>query len=138
MGGDDPDDILETQRDALTVLDILCPDGDYGSPEITRIHTYMTMADIHFARNEWDTGLRHLETAVTLAVYLDIDCDGARMHTFPLFCGLVYGDYITNLPDNFSLALLHQPEKKPYLESLVATETGAMLIACLEEHAATR
>ncbi len=130
-----PEEILTAERNALTITDILCPDGDYGSLDFTRIHAFYTMADVYFEAGEWEEGLAHLEKAIDIAVYLDTDYDGNRKHTSPLFCGQPYGFYIANKPEGFSDSLLHLLKIRSYFTDLTTTEKGRELIARLEAQA---
>ncbi len=127
-----PADIMQAQKHALAIADMLCPDGDFGELDFTRVHAYETMADICFESDEWDAGLAYLEKAVSLTIYLERDYDETRHHTSPLFCGQRYGSYMPNLPISFSQNFLNLLREQSYFESLIATERGRELVARLE------
>lgn len=127
-----PKDILENEKNALIIADILCPDGDFGTLDFTRIHAFYTMASIYFDAEEWDAGMEQLEKAVSLALYLDEDYDDTRHHTSPLFCGQRYGSFIPNVPETFCHSFLHMLSSQAYFDRLLATEKGRDLIARLE------
>ncbi len=112
---------------------MLCPDGDYGTLQITRLHAYHTMADICFDAGNIDEGVVYLEQVVALVSFLDTEYDGKKTHTSPLFCGQVYGDIIPNIPISYAqneLKLLHA---QSYFDKVAATEKGRALLSQLGE-----
>ncbi len=126
-----PDDVMNNQKNALNIIDMLCPDGDYGTLQITRLHAYHTMADICFDAGNIDKGVVYLEQVVSLADFLDTAYDGKKTHTSPLFCGQVYGDIIPNIPISYAqneLKLLHT---QSYFDKVAATEKGRALLSQL-------
>ncbi len=129
-----PEDILQAQKDALAIIDILCPDGDYGTLSVTRREIYRIMTDICFEAGDWDTGLTHLEDAVAISAYLDTDFNSAKKHTSPFFCGSNYGYFMQNRPQTFSDGLLGCLKSQPYYDRLLATEKGRELVELLEAH----
>ncbi len=129
------EDILTAQKNAMAIADMLCPNGDYGELDFTRASVYQTMAGICFASGEWDTGLEHLEAAISIAVHLDTDYDSTQKHTSPLFCGQPYGSFMPNEPITFSTAFLNILEGQSYFEALLGTEKGRALVTRLKEHA---
>ncbi len=126
-----PEAILQAQKDTLAIMDILCPDGDYGSLDATRGGAYRVMADICFEAGDWDTGIEHLAKAVAISVRLDTEYDGKKKHTSPLFDGSTYGHFMLNRPHTFSEGLLDTLRGQSYFGRLIATEKGRELIAHL-------
>ncbi len=130
-----PEAILANQKNALAIADMLCPDGDYGELDYTRVHAFETMAELCFESGEWDAALEHLEKAITLVIYLDTDYDETKHHTSPLFCGQRYGGYMPNMPLSFAQNFLNLLRGQSYYDRLTATDKGRELVARLEAHA---
>ncbi len=130
-----PEEILQAQKDTLVLIDMLCPDGDYGSLDATRGNAYRIMADIHLEAGDWDAGLAELEKSVAITVSLDTEYDGTRKHTSPLFGGSAYGHFMLNRPHTFSEGLLDTLRGQHYYERLLADPRGRGLISELEAHA---
>ncbi len=126
-----PDEVMTDQKNALAIIDMVCPDGDYGSLDVTRSHAYHTMADICFDAGSIDEGLLYLEQSVALALYLDSEYDSSRLHTSPLFCGQEYGGFMPDTPFTYAESLLDQLHTQSYFDQIIATEQGRTLIAKL-------
>ncbi len=126
------DDIITAQKNALTIADILCPNGDYGTLDFTRIHAFETLAGICFNDGNRNEGLKHLEKAVDLTVYLDTKYDGSKKHTSPLFCGAEYGYFMPNTTETFCESFLNLLKHQGYFEKIIADEKGQALIKRLE------
>ncbi len=121
-------------QNALTLIDMLYPDGDLGSCVVNLIHACIELAFIRFNSSRLDEGMEYLGKAVEASIEFTESYDEARIHTSPLMKGFPYGKvHFVNTVNPHS-ALLDRINDSGHFDSISATEEGKGIIRLLEEH----
>lgn len=132
------DEIILANKKALTLLDVLFEDGDYGEYITEMGDICRNLFDAYASAHKMDEGLEYLEKAADIAAALDRSFDEHAKHTSLLYRGDEYGGFAFSNTENFSLSLLKHLKQKPYYDSLIGSERGRYFVRQLEQYAANR
>ena len=102
----DDEQIIIYQK-ALSLIDMICEDKDYGEYIIDISGLYRNIAAVFSRKNEIEKSLEYLKKAVTTTVSFDTSYQAAKVHTSLLLRNDIYDDFFCTDTNNVSLSLLN-------------------------------
>ncbi len=120
---------------ALSIIDVICENGDYGELNLDRRDIFIDLFDIYYEANDMSKAVKSLETAVEISIELDSNYDSDKTHTSLLLKGDKYGDIYFSHTENQSMLLLNRLKSKPYFDELLSVSDIKKLINRLEKYA---
>lgn len=133
-----PEEDETLYKNVLTLTDMLCPDGDYGSCVIGRMRSYTELAFLCFDRDDLRGGLDYLKQGMNYYIPFDTTYDGTKKHTSLLLRGQEYGRILFVNTENGCLSLLSRLKNHPSFEKIQADAEGREILSQLEQYAAQR
>lgn len=100
------DEQLIIYQKALSLIDVLCEDNDYGEYILKVSDLYRNIAAVFSRKNDIAKSLEYLKKAVTINVSFDNSYKPTQAHTSLLLRNDIYGDFFCTDTNNASLSLL--------------------------------
>jgi len=101
----DDEQIIIYQK-ALSLIDVLCEDNDYGEYILNVSDLYRNIAAVFSRKNDIAKSLEYLKKAVTINVSFDNSYKPTQVHTSLLLRNDIYDDFFCTDTNNASLSLL--------------------------------
>jgi len=129
---------IKANKKALTLINVLCEEGDYGEYVISMAEIYRNIFDLYYRNGDTENSIDYLAKAVAITTVFDSDYDKNAKHTSVLLRGDEYDDFYYSYTENQSLSLLNFLKSKPYYQDIQKDLRVADMCRELKKHAATR
>ncbi len=133
-----PEEDATMFRNVLKLIEMLCPDGDYGSCVIGLMRSYTELAFLCLDRGDVRGGLDWLKQGMKHYIAFDTTYDGTIKHTSLLLRDREYGRISFMNTENGCLSLLNRLKNHPSFEKIQADTDGREILSQFETYAARR
>lgn len=129
---------IEANKKALSLIEMLCENGDYGEYVVTLAEIYRDIFDLLYKSGNIESAFDYLKKAAGITIEFDSSYDKNQKHTSILLRGDEYDDFYYSYTENQSLALLNFLKQKEYFNEINAYPCVEEILSKLDKYATTR